>query len=302
MAYLSDYTAGTVTVSGTTVTGSGTAWQTAQFREGDWFLDGGGTAAIVASIDSNTQATLAAPWEGPAMTDAPYRMRYMSDGSRASAQARQLIDMLGSSGNLEAIAGVTSAADTVPYFTGPGTASVTALTATGREIIGAADSAAARAAIGAIGNIVPEMRLDGPTPRLVFVKDGVTNADIVVVNDRELQIRVFAPNQGQVNVLTARYDDGSLTWMGNSLLTSASTISAAQSQNRPDTFGGRGSYVIAHPGTGFPAAIGVTVPGADLTNSTTGLGLSGSWRCVGLVTNAADTNAANYYRLWQRFI
>src|SRR5690606_40654560 len=103
MALLSDYTAGTVSVAanGTTVTGTGTAWQTAGFQEGDWFI-ANGYVTVIASVDSNTQVTLAFPWKGGALEDAEYRIRYMSDGSRASAQARALIDLLGSSGNLEA--------------------------------------------------------------------------------------------------------------------------------------------------------------------------------------------------------
>src|SRR5690606_11395810 len=111
MALLSDYTAGTVSVAanGTAVTGVGTAWKTAGFKEGDWFI-ANGWVNVVASVDSETTLTLAQPWRGGALTAATYRLRYMSDGSRVSAQARHLIDMLGGSGSLEALAALTGAA------------------------------------------------------------------------------------------------------------------------------------------------------------------------------------------------
>lgn len=121
MALLADYTAGTITVSanGTAVTGTGTAWQTAQFQEGDWLI-ANGWVNVVASVDSNTSLTLAQPWRGGALSGAAYRLRYMSDGSRASAQARQLIDMLGGSGTLEGLAELVGSPDMIPMFTGPG--------------------------------------------------------------------------------------------------------------------------------------------------------------------------------------
>lgn len=119
---LSDYTAGTISVAadGTAVTGVGTAWEVARFREGDWLI-ANGWVNVVASVDSNTSLTLAQPWRGGELSGASYRLRYMSDGSRASAQARQLIDMLGGSGNLEALGGLVGSPGSIPYFTGAGT-------------------------------------------------------------------------------------------------------------------------------------------------------------------------------------
>lgn len=150
MALLSDYTAGTVTVSagGTAVTGVGTAWDAAGFQEGDWFI-APGWSAIIASVNSNTSLTLyPSGVRGAALAGSPYRLRYMSDGSRVSAQARQLINALGSSGNLQALGGLSAVANQLPYFTGAGTMAVTPLTAFARTLLDDANAAAAASTLG----------------------------------------------------------------------------------------------------------------------------------------------------------
>ncbi len=126
MAVLSDYTSGTITVTQNSVnfTGTNTLWRTAQFREGDTVQLKGYTAIIAAAsaadprIASNTAGTFTEPWPGPSGTFA-YRMRFMPDGARVTAQTTTLIELLGN-GNLQALAGLAGATKTLPYFTGAG--------------------------------------------------------------------------------------------------------------------------------------------------------------------------------------
>ena len=126
MAVLSDYTSGTITVTQNSVnfTGTNTLWRTAQFREGDTVQLKGYTAIIAAAsaadprIASNTTGTFTELWPGPSGTFA-YRMRFMPDGARVTAQTTTLIELLGN-GNLQALAGVGGATKTLPYFTGAG--------------------------------------------------------------------------------------------------------------------------------------------------------------------------------------
>jgi hypothetical protein len=120
MPALSDYTAGTITLTNnsTAFTGSGTGWQAADFREGDTILgieDNAGVEYVIATITGNGAGTLTQEWEGATGTY-QYRMRYMADGARVTAQARNLIELLGN-GSLQALAGLTGPG--VPVFNGP---------------------------------------------------------------------------------------------------------------------------------------------------------------------------------------
>jgi hypothetical protein len=59
-----------------------------------------------------------------------------------------IVDSLATDPEISAIAALTSAADRVPYYTGSGTAALAVFTTVGRNIVGSADQATARANLG----------------------------------------------------------------------------------------------------------------------------------------------------------
>ncbi len=107
-----------ITQGQTVVTGQGTAWSQI-VRPADDFGKHVGRPIPIASVDSDTQITLAYPWPGPTQAAAPYRVTF-TPYHVAYRQALQEIGQLLSSGNVSALAGLVGAAGAVPMFTGPG--------------------------------------------------------------------------------------------------------------------------------------------------------------------------------------
>lgn len=185
MAVREDYQSGTVTVGAGagTVTGTGTAWQDADIRPGDMFMANGWSAKIL-SVNSNTSLTLTQIGiRGGALSNAAYAIRYQSDGSRATAQARALIEAIGASGNVDAMAALTGAANTGLYFTGPGTMNTFPLTGFGRVLAGLTGAngripVATGAAAAAMRDIVGTVAQSGGIPTgALFERGSNANGD-----------------------------------------------------------------------------------------------------------------------------
>jgi hypothetical protein len=149
MALPSYYSTGTasVTQGETVVTGASTAW-TSPLRAGDLFGIHIGLAVPIASVDSDTQLTLAFPWPGATQSAAAYAVQIIPDVARMQETTRIVLQQIGE-GNLQALAGLTSAADKLPFFTGAGTMDLTALTAFARTLLDDADAKTMRGTLGA---------------------------------------------------------------------------------------------------------------------------------------------------------
>lgn len=109
---------------------------------------------------------------------------------------------------LKAIGGLTSAANTLPYFTGPGAADLASFTAWGRSLIGANDAAAGRAIIAApaltdVDGFIDGLEISTDGLNGVTVSPGVCVADGMVM-------RIAAAMTKQINATWSAGTGGSI--------------------------------------------------------------------------------------------
>ncbi|MBN7763406.1 hypothetical protein JYP52_19870 [Nitratireductor aquibiodomus] len=262
-----------ITQGQTVVTGQGTAWSQI-VRPADDFGKHVGMPIPIASVDSDTQITLAYPWPGPTQAAAPYRVTF-TPYHVAYRQALQEIGRLLSSGNVLALAGLVGGADTLPFFDGTGTMDQTGLSAFMRTLMDAADAAAGRSTLGlgssatqdvsAFATAAQGIKADNAQPALGYTpanKAGDTFTGPVAIN-HELQTLRPAAQSGDTFLhkigwlgsehfwwvfnSSAEMQLHGYSWQGNFLGTPLSITRGGDVTVGGTLAKGSGTFLIDHP-------------------------------------------------------
>lgn len=177
-------------------------------------------------------------------------------GAATAAGARSNLDVQQLDTELTGLAGVTSAADKVPYFTGSGTAAVATLTSFLRTVLDDTDAATARGTLG-LGTISTQAAnsvtisggaITGITD--LAVADGGTGASTAT----DARTNLSAAKSGSNSDITALTGVTSSTWTGT--WTGSGTITDISPTYLDHTYQRLGAFVI------FQLSVSLTCNGA----------------------------------------
>jgi hypothetical protein len=180
------YNAGTLTATNNsaTITGAGTLFL-ANVSVGDGVTIAGSTTIHeVTNVASNTQLSISPVYTGTTGSSKTYSIIPVQGYVRDLAnQAKQLIltfSTVGSSVSVGALAGITGAADMIPYFTSGSTMWTTPLTSQARSLLANTTAANMRTTLGlkaaALADITGTVSQSGGVPTGAVIESG-TNAN-----------------------------------------------------------------------------------------------------------------------------
>ena len=142
------YATGTASVANgaTSVTGSGTDWVTNGVQAGDYFA-ANGLRVRISAVNSATSITLATAWPGTSLSGNNYEIQFTPVATRVLSQVNTLLASLGN-GIVTALAGLSAAADKLPYFTGSASMSMVDFKSWARSFIGSSTLANGLTSLG----------------------------------------------------------------------------------------------------------------------------------------------------------
>lgn len=199
--------------------------------------------------------------------------------------------------DLAAIAGLTSAADRLPYYTGAGTAALATFTAAGRALVDDADATAQRATLGlVIGTNV--QAYDAALASLAGLS--LAQGDILYATAADTLARL--PKGTAAQVLAINAGATAPEWV--TLSSSAPSTSEVLAATAGAALGDVGSYALMTFSSNTTAIEGTTHAGSAIRYSNaagTSAGSaipSGTWRLMGRTSNSsADSSTSLFLRI-----
>ncbi|UDF29399.1 UNVERIFIED_ORG: tail fiber domain-containing protein [Roseateles sp. XES5] len=279
MTFATHYNVGTVTVTAgsANVVGVGTFWL-ANVEPGD-ILWVNGLMCRILTVNSNTSITLARNWPGATAAGAYYEAWAVLDAVGFQEKTKDLLTKL-ASGNLDALAGLTSDIDKLAYFNGVGTAALTAFTAAARSLLDDPDFATMRTTLSVLASNNPQVTgqlwFNNPGNSFaIFQRSGVTRAGAGLDASGNYSIEKYSATGtwlgSKLNV-----DDNGLVSMPGGILISSTTAGARAQLN----------------GFGWGQGVGVMFTPAVTNNDPIRFNNTGGTQVGGVTCNATATSYA----------